>query len=414
MQFSNKHIVLADQVVVSGSAFATNLLLAKVLGIETYGLYSEVVLYQLFVLGLLQASFSGLVPVMLARVQAGLHRSYTGGLFWLHQAIITLLFVSCVLLCWLLPAVSVSSWIMPAASSALLYFMQDYLRKWMLSSKQCSKALIMDVVTNAAQLFLLAATWYLQVLNLTMALWIIAITFLPSVVIGLLWLKPGSISKANMIAAFRMHAPEAKWTSSSALLQWSSGNYFVMAAGWWLGPAALGALRLAQYIFGLLNVLLQAVEHAMLPQLAVLHNKPVALFKKLRILVVQMMAMLLPILLLLVLFQKWIMEWAGSKDFAEYSFAFSGLAILYVLIIIGYGIRLAMRVQLLNKHYFFGYVLATCFSMLSATWLVGHFALHGILAGMIAAQLLLLSYWIWVLARKNNNIWKSFTLYWGK
>jgi hypothetical protein len=152
----------------------------------------------------------------------------------------------------------------------------------------------------------------------------------------------------------------------------------------------------------------------MLPQLAVLHHKPTALFAKLRTLVVQMMAMLLPVLVLLVLFQRKIMEWAGSLDFAEYSFAFSGLAILYILIIIGYGIRLAMRVQLLNKHYFFGYLLTTGFSMLSAKWLVGHFALHGILAGMIAAQLLLLSYWIWVLARKNNNIWKSFTWYLGK
>ncbi|MCU0333551.1 MAG: oligosaccharide flippase family protein [Chitinophagaceae bacterium] len=416
MKLAAKYWVLADQVVVSGGAFITNLLVARALGITSYGLFSAILLAQLLVLSLLQAAFSGIMPVVWARLPLPARSAYASGLFWMHAGILCAVLVLGGLLYAMWPQwwqAGASVW-WPALLAAVLYFLQDYLRRWMLATEAAPRALIMDVISNGAQLLLLLAGWWQGWLRLHHCLWIIALTFLPSVLLGLWWLRPGRPQWAHMRMATRQHVPSAKWMLSSALLQWTAGNYYILAAGWWLGPAALGALRLAQYIFGLLNVLLQALENYALPGAARLHQAPQQLFAFLLKMLRQLAMLFVPLLLLLVLLRQTTMQLAGGTAFVPYSYVMVGMALLYVFVLIGYPVRLALRVQLLNKHYFIGYVITTVFSMLTARLLVGQWGLAGVLAGMISAQCILLLYWLYILSSKNRISWKSFTWYLGK
>jgi hypothetical protein len=301
-----------------------------------------------------------------------------------------------------------------AASGGLAYCMHDYLRKWMLSTQKVKHAVVLDLIANVPQLFLLVFFYWQGSLKLVNALWVVALTFLPAVFFGIIWLKPGRPVFANMKDAGAVHWPHARWTLSSAFLQWSAGNYFVLAAGWWLGNAALGALRLAQYMFGLLNVLLQALEHYALPKAAQLHHDRKALFLFLRRQVMQAALAILPVVALMVLGRNYLMQFSGGQAFTPYSFVFAGLGVLYCIIILGYGVRLAMRALLLNKFYFIGYLLSTIFSVSSARFLVSHYELGGIMAGMVMAQLILVVFWMFCLIQKNNLTWKSFTWYLAK
>jgi O-antigen/teichoic acid export membrane protein len=55
------------------------------------------------------------------------------------------------------------------------------------------------------------------------------------------------------------------------MVQWFSSNFFTLVAGIYLGVNALGALRLVQSFFGVINVILQTVENYYLPKTAQLH-----------------------------------------------------------------------------------------------------------------------------------------------
>jgi O-antigen/teichoic acid export membrane protein len=284
--------------------------------------------------------------------------------------------------------------------------LQDYLRKWFLTVLQPAKAFWLSAITNSLQLVALAVLWFQHEMNLTAVLWVVGITFLPSVALGCWWLKPGLPSLKRIRFALLAYRSESLWMLTSALLQWTAGNFYVLAAGWWLGAGALGALRLAQYIFGLLNVLLQALENYALPRAANLHNQQAALQQFMKNMFKQSALLILPVLLLLAVFGNQVMALAGGKEFQAFGYLMAGLSCIYLLNLLAYPLRIALRVSLLNRVYFNGYLITTVFSLSTAWLLLGQWQLKGALLGMFITQLLLLIYWAFVLNNKKLLSWK--------
>jgi O-antigen/teichoic acid export membrane protein len=413
MRILDKHIVLAEQVVVSAGAFATNLLVARVLGPSQYGVFSTVILVQLFFQSMMQAGLSGMAQVVWVRIETSRKRSYANGLFWSQMAILVLLLFVGVLLYQLVSvwAPAFTPVFFAALSAVLLYLLQDYLRKWFLAVLQPAKALWISAITNLLQLSLLGMLWLIDDFWLSNVLWVIGLTFLPSIALGYWWLKPGLPSIQNIRFALQAYKSESLWMLTSALLQWTAGNFYVLAAGLWLGTVALGALRLAQYIFGLLNVLLQALENYALPRAAILHNHPQALQAFMKNMLKKSAIVIGPVLLMLAVFGKPVMQMAGGNDFEKFGYLLTGLACIYLLNLLAYPLRIALRVVLLNRVYFNGYLITTIFSLSTAWYLLGHLQLHGALLGMFITQSLLLFYWALVLNKKNILSWKSSILY---
>jgi hypothetical protein len=69
-------------------------------------------------------------------------------------------------------------------------------------------------------------------------------------------------------------------------------------------------------------------------------------------------------------------------------------------------VRIAIRVMLLNKAFFIGYVTSTVFSMLAARPMVAWLGINGVVAGLLINQVLLIGYWLYVLKQKNFVLWK--------
>lgn len=408
---SSRFLVLADQAVVSGTSFLSNLVIARSLGISDYGAFSAVILLQVFLLSIQQSVASGIYQVLYSRFRENRRQAYTNGLFYLQLSfLLLLLLIGISLYCTGVSMGSLNQHLfIPAAVMTLLFLFQDFLRKVLITSRQEAKALIIDCITNGLQLILLFLLAFKKQMNLPLALWISGITFIPSVIMGIVWVAPGRFSAIHWLYATRQHRKQGGWMFLSALLQWFAGNFFVVAAGWWLGLAALGALRLGQFIFGLLNVLLQAIENYALPRASGLHEDAAGFNRFLRTLLKTTAWVFIPLLLLLVIFARPLLQLAGGAAYQQYSYVMYALAIVYVLIISGLPVRIALRVTLLNKNYFIGYVLATVISLLTARWLIAQWQLAGVLTGLFFTQLTVLIYWLYILKQKNILSWKSST-----
>jgi O-antigen/teichoic acid export membrane protein len=198
----------------------------------------------------------------------------------------------------------------------------------------------------------------------------------------------------------------------TAVSQWWSGNLFVVASGIYLGTAALGALRLGQSLFGVLNVLLQTFENYILPQTALKIQQSQSIgISYLKEMNQKLAYVFIPVLLLVFIFSSFLITLAGGKDFTEYAFVLKGLSILYIFILLSQPIRFYFRSMQMNSHFFYAYFISLVFALSTSHWLISAYGLQGAIAGLIGSQILLLTYWSIILQLKNINIWKSSTSY---
>lgn len=418
-RFPQKALVLADQVLVSGVGFATNLLLARALGLTDYGRFSGLLLGLLVGQSLQQAGLTGLYQVRWPALSRGYQPRYTTALLygqavWLGLLLaglgLGLLVAALVCPVWWTTYLTGYAATLPALTLALPTLLgQDFLRRVLLTQRRAGAVLCLDAGACVSQLLLLALSWRTGWLTLPGAWWIIGATSLPTVIVGVVWLAPGPWRSGDMGRLRRQHTRLGRWLVLSALLQWSAGNYFLLAAGWWLGAAALGALRLGQYVFGLLNVGLQAAESYALPRASAVAAQPDALRRYLWRVGLGLAGLVAPLLLALAVGGETLLTLTGGEAYRPYAYVMTGLAGLYVLVVAGYPVRMALRVRLQNKAYFIGYVLATLFSLSAAPALIGRLGLTGVLLGLAGAQALLLAYWVWVLSSHRTTQWTLFT-----
>lgn len=404
-----KYWVVADQVVVSASAFGTNLLLARALGLTEYGKFSIVTMVQLFLLSVTMAFSSQIYQVVYPGLNTAEKKTFTSGMLGqqlfiaaILLAFIPLLYIVNIQVGWLGANKSLLS---VAIVATCFYLLQDFLRRVFIAQTKGRSAFIIDVLTNFLQISLLLVFWWLHSLTQVTAWSIIGFTFIPSVITAIIILRPALLTATTIRYAWSLQKNRMGWLLGSSVLQWGAGYFFVIAAGWFLGVAALGALRLAQYLFGLLNLLFQAIENYVVPKAAAFVGEQRAYWL---VLLKKCITLILPFLLLFSLFAKQIMQIAGGMAYGHYAYVIYGLSIVYLLMAVGYPVRIAIRSLHLNKEYFFAYIFSVILNLCIAPWLLKHWELYGVMVGLILNQLVIISYWLIVLKRKNQFLWKSF------
>ena len=203
------------------------------------------------------------------------------------------------------------------------------------------------------------------------------------------------------------HITQGKWLFSVAVLQWCSSNFFVLISGVYLGIEALGALRLVQSFFGIINIVLQTVENYFLPKVAVLYNENVAKAKKYLLEITAYGALLFGLLLcVLFIFSRQIIVLAGGTKYESYAYVVKIIAVLYFFIFLSYPVRIAVRVMVLNKIFFIGYLISFVSSLLTFHFLLKYSGLYGAVAGLIINQILMILYWQNQLRKNQFILWK--------
>jgi O-antigen/teichoic acid export membrane protein len=400
---NHKAIVLLDQAIFSGTSFFITILLARILSMENFGVYAGYTLAIYLVVGGLGAFIIQPFQVLLGKTEN--KRQYTAFTFWFQLLTMMLLVIGGLIISLL----SFYHFPLTVLCFAFGFLLNDFGRRLLLALNLPLQALLLDATTA---FFLLTSLWAFyqfgdeQLFNLY---GYFSLAYLPSLLLLWVVIKPFSIKKANALIYFTEHIKQGKWLFLTAISQWWSSNLFVVAAGIYLGAAALGALRLVQSLMGILNMVLQTFENYVLPQTAQKLNRQQSEGLSFLTSVSRKAGLLfLPILVISFVFAEPILVLAGGAAYASFAFVLQGMTLLYMLVFLSQPIRLLIRALLLNEHFFYGYLISLGFALLFGHVLLSNYGLIGALMGLATSQLLLMTYWTIVLQRKKIYLWKSF------
>lgn len=401
---SPKIIILSDQVVFSGTSFVITLLVARSTDVAGFGVYSGYVLAIYLAVSAIGAWTIQPFQVLLGKTEnVPLYTSF----------IVSLQLVLIVLVSVIIAAV-MSVWFSQVPVSvvffAIGFLFHDFGRKLLLALNKPIQTFITDCVVSTGLLIASVVFMLFGQGDIYKLMMLFSGAYLVSLVLILWYTRPFVIQRTAFVAFLKLHFGEGKWLFSTALVQWWSGNMFVVASGIYLGAAALGALRLGQSLFGVLNIILQTFENYVLPQTALrLKESQASALHFLSSISRKAGLLFIPILIVAFFGSTQIMILAGGQAYSEYGYVVRWLSILYIFIFISQPIRILIRSLLLNKHFFYGYVLSLVFALSMSHFLLSTYELNGAILGLIVSQLLLMVYWVYVLQSQKLNLWKSFT-----
>ena len=258
-----KLAVLTDQALVSGVNFVTSILLARVLGLESYGLFALIWMVVLFASSLHQAFI--IKPLYTLYPKSENPKDYLKNLMGIQIGFAVLTYG----LVWLVLTVAFQMypewnqagfiWQVPAL--ATLFVCNDYFRRLLFVLHRPFAVLCIDAIGYGLQPLLLLVLWQTDLLSISQALNTLIGTFFVAIVVAALFFyRSGYTLKSSQQTALQ-HWKFSRYLIGTALLQWVSGNLFILVGGSVLGAVAVGAIRIAQTIMGVMHVLLLAMEN---------------------------------------------------------------------------------------------------------------------------------------------------------
>jgi O-antigen/teichoic acid export membrane protein len=287
------------------------------------------------------------------------------------------------------------------------FIMHDYSRKLFLAKADVFISFLIDVVTTTLHLSILGYAWYFSNHSLNSITLMFGLSYIPSLVISIVVLRPNFQQLKRWIDYLKLHLEQGKWLLLTTLTQWWASNLFIVTSGVYLGVASLGAFRLVQSLFGILNLVLQTFENFVLPQASRKYSESAESAKVYLKSITKKSGLLFGIVLLvLFVFSEQVMKLSGGEKYISYSYIVKGMVILYAFIFIGYPIRLSIRLLILNRVFFIGSLLSFFFSLISFDYLLKNWGINGAVIGLIASQLIVLSYWQFILFKHKFVLWK--------
>lgn len=410
--FLKKLPVLLEQSVFSGTGFLINIALVKLMDLEQYGLYASLVLVIYLLLGVSQALVVQPMQVHISKAK----NSFSYRLFLLFLKLSLILCFSIIIIVVSLAGFnfleSSQVYFLPFTAYMISFLLFDFYRKYFLATGQIKMALIIGVIYAASTFGLFILAFYGQFSGgLTTYVYLLMVGYLPALAVATVtyFLELTLPTKKELKEYGKVHIVEGQWLLYAAVVQWFSGNLYVMASGLLIGVEALGVLRFVQSLLGLVNILLQTIENYVLPQLSRAYQLSLQhCYRAFQSSLGTYQLGILAGLSLLFLFAEEVLRIAGNASFVPYAYVLRGMVVLYAIIIIAYPIRLLIRVTELNKSYFTAYLISFLFSLVSYQFLLTHFGVSGAIIGLIINQLILQATWLLVLNRNQFNVWKLY------
>lgn len=407
--FTDKTKVILDQALYSGTTFLTILIFARTLQAYDFGVFVSIQLYTFLLMSISSAFVVQPMQVLYGTYKE--NKSYLSATVLMQLGVMLITFFA-VSFIYFLDRYYDFGWSMvlfPAGAYAIATMLFDYVRKRLLVENKMNKLLIIEVLVTFSQIAAAAISYFLE-LSISQVLILMTLGFLPSIVFFIGNLINSKYIKTESLDFLKTHFKQAQWLAPTAIVQWLTSNFFVATSGLILGVEALGAFRLVQTLFGLINVLLQGIESYVLPQASIRfqQSKQVA-YEYLKTLIVKTIFPVVIILLVMFVFADQIILLAGGKAYITYGFVIRWMVILYVIILINYPVRMLIRLHEMNHLFLSGYIISFALSLSTASYLLSNFQLTGAIIGLGLNQLVLFAIWQYSLHKKERSLWKSFT-----
>ncbi|MBF2004795.1 MAG: hypothetical protein IGS49_04855 [Chlorogloeopsis fritschii C42_A2020_084] len=264
-RYSHVNWTVADQVMVSGTNFLTGILLARFLGVESYGqfvvLYAVLLYVNTIQFALIIAPMISIAPQISSKKERTQY----------FQGVITLQVLFSVVLSLLIFSLgsrfqqwyslgNIQENILPLAASILLFQLQDWLRRYYFICSKGKTVFINDFISYGGQIGLLFLFYAIGKLNIANAFWAIALSSAIAFLIGILTenLRPA--------VSYALPALKQSWRFGRDLLfsgqiYWAGSQGILIFSATMLGATAAGGIKAALNIVGLLNLLFQGMEN---------------------------------------------------------------------------------------------------------------------------------------------------------
>ncbi len=406
-------VPMVDQAVVSLAGFLTNIILVRVLGLTDFGAFNLIWLVILFCFGIQQALIIAPLQTIAVHKKEEQKRIFLG-----H---ILLFFISLAIFFTILIFAGVSTNIfsntsilrenkMMLISNLIFFLLNDYLRKLFFVENNLLTVLLLDIISYGTQLLLLFGFNYFGNITVSTALTIVLLSNILSASFGLFHHPSISIKFNTIIENAKECWQQSRWLLGTCILQWSAGNYFILAATAMLSITALGAIKMVQTIMGCLNVLFLALENYIPAKASLIYHEQgfdsMCLYLKKA--TTNAAVVVLPILGILFFFSTSILSLICGKEFIHYGFLIKEFVCLYILVFLGTQLRFAVRASNANNIIFYAYIASTLFSLSTASYIISIYKESGVVMGLIATQLITIIFLLLSLKTKTTKQWKLF------
>ena len=399
-------LALIDQVVVSGSSFLTTVLLVRALGLAEFGVFSLLWLAVVFAVNLQQALLGQPLLTFVPKLAAGESGAYLAATLRLALLLSALVALATgasyafFLAHW--DAEVVEGTLLPMVLVVTAKQAHAFLRASFFAGGRRNRALWIDLVAYPGQLLGLAVLWTQGALDLSSALWTVGLASSAACGLGLLCFEGRGARPAPLSEVADRHWQFARWMTAMAVAQWFGSNAYVVAAGALLGTAAVGALKAAHTVIGVLHLGFLTMENVVPVSAARLLAREgrQRMGSYLGRMALLGLAGTASISSLLALFPRLVLEplYRGQVT-DELVFALRGLALLYVFSFVVTVVQIGFRTIERTRVILVTYLINTAVAVALAQPVVASFGFEGVVLGMAGQQALLatllLGAWWW-------------------
>ena len=391
-RISRGGVALTDQAIVSGANFGTTIIVARALGPMEFGVFSLAWIVVLLVGGMQRALVGA--PMMSIGPKEGENDkpSYFAVLL-AQQAVFTVLCLCAIaggslLTSWLVPDWDVVRFAVPLAFAGATLQMQDFLRRYFYARLRSQIALAIDSVSYIGRLIALFALFVMGVLTIEAALWAIAAGSVVAALIAIFYLGDLSWQPQRFRSVLLRQWQFSRWLAASELSRFFSRNLFIIAAGSILGATSVGAIRAAQSLMGITNVMFQAIDNVVTVRCGVSFQRGgnAALVAQLQRVTVLGGGATVVAVSVCAAVPDWLLGTVFGADYSGYGDLIRWFGIIYLLMFLGTILRIGLRTVEYTRPIFLSLVYATVFSIVFAYPLTDSFGLTGVMAGLLAAQ----------------------------
>jgi len=394
---SNTRLGVLDQIVVSGGNFLTGLLLARWLGLQQFGVFTLLWMIVLLALSFNMAMITKPLLTLIAKQATTnyLNAVHTWQLFLAFAGGVLTLFIGSLTV--QLGILNISGALL--LGTALLVINQliyDFYRKCFYATAQIPSSLLLDIVLYSWQITGMLVLYFMGLFTLERVLALLVVTQAICLLLFANLIPRPTLEMAVLTETAVTHIRYSGWLSMTALMQWFTANYFIIAAGGILGTAMVGLIRIVQQLIGLIHILFLAMENLM-PTAAAkcLQEKGRgSLLSYLRKNTVRWALPFAGVGLVFLLFSPWVIQTFFKANLDGNYILLLGYLGLYVLVFISIPARIYFRTIEHTRPLFIAYLVGTVLSFLAAPLLLKSFGVAGFVAGLILVQFLMIVVYI--------------------
>ena len=280
--------------------------------------------------------------------------------------------------------------VVPISFVICLHLFYDFYKKTFFVTQKSHIPLLTDIILYGGQIVVYSTLFWLGKMTLINVFYALLSLHIISCGVIYLFFRKFQVPIIKPQKTFIKHYNFSKWLLGTAVLQWFSGNYYIIVAAAIIGPIAIGAVRIAQTIVGLCHILFLVME-VMLPIEAAKKyagQNTQELTQYIKKIGLQWGILIALILMSISITAPSLIKYIYGTNFVSYSYIITAYCVVYFFVFINLLFNVFLRTVELTKPVFFAYIGSTMFSLLTANFFIQSWEINGLLIGLLLTQII--------------------------